>query len=361
MKTYADKTQNNNYQTPAYSGVFRQRTFIPSVYIVDNRSEALAQTELQAIANTSPQVLQLQAYQAMANNRHVTQTKENKTGDPDNRKTGIENFSDSFLAIAGSLKNLPVQRTVETWGGTWDTPTYKEFEENVGTDKEVHGVDIILEFAPNENVNADKIGLTQSVRSLKTGDINYITKNKEAKERKIEESRMVREGANYGTSIDRFPQSLQNNPIYGVSNEPDETENDLSATRTDSLSEEKNELGKRVNDDVKKAKLSDTPALNIKKPFPENTGQEFETTALAISGDQQGTYYGSVKWGWKIDQGKFRKIELVLAGKKEPSDNFFEAAKQWNEGFANVNFMKELVVPNIKLPIPEKEKDQPPE
>ena len=33
----------------------------------------------------------------------------------------------------------------------------------------------------------------------------------------------------------------------------------------------------------------------------KDSRQIFEATALAIKGAQSGTYYGSVRWGWRTD------------------------------------------------------------
>ncbi|MBW2663244.1 MAG: DUF4157 domain-containing protein [Deltaproteobacteria bacterium] len=65
---------------------------------VDNRPEAAAQRKLQEVANKKPQAKQAAQLQTMANNlesqqQQPIQTKENKTGLPDNLKSGIENLS----------------------------------------------------------------------------------------------------------------------------------------------------------------------------------------------------------------------------------------------------------------------------
>lgn len=63
----------------------------------DNRPEATAQKQLQGLANNSPQANHVSQLQAMANNysapQQPLQKKENKTGLPDQLKTGIENLS----------------------------------------------------------------------------------------------------------------------------------------------------------------------------------------------------------------------------------------------------------------------------
>lgn len=93
MKTHADKTQRTKWQTPAHSGASPRRLTGPAEHIADSRPEALAQGALQAMANTSLQILQLKAYQQMADSRPAIQHKTNNTGLPDTLKTGIENLS----------------------------------------------------------------------------------------------------------------------------------------------------------------------------------------------------------------------------------------------------------------------------
>jgi hypothetical protein len=65
----------------------------------DERSETVVQTKLYDMVNRSPQVMQMQSLQSMADNRvqnspfDIIQKKENKTGLPDNLKSGVENLS----------------------------------------------------------------------------------------------------------------------------------------------------------------------------------------------------------------------------------------------------------------------------
>jgi hypothetical protein len=71
--------------------------------------------------------------------------------------------------------------------------------------------------------------------------------------------------------------------------------------------------------------------------------QTFETAALAIEGDDKNKYYGSVKWGYKLDGPGLNivpsDIELASPPKAKPgagtpTENFTEAAKVWNTGEA---------------------------
>jgi hypothetical protein len=134
MNTHADKTLENKSQTVANRLPKLQSKSVSTFQLVDNRPEAIAQRKLQeAISNSprvqqlkayhemaenSPQVSQLRAFQDRANNspqfsktaqlqsmadnysaqqQRPIQKKKNKTGLPDNLKTGMENLSGMSL------------------------------------------------------------------------------------------------------------------------------------------------------------------------------------------------------------------------------------------------------------------------
>ena len=93
------------------------------------------------------------------------------------------------------------------------------------------------------------------------------------------------------------------------------------------------QLGHRVQNgeawDVKDAALYDGPTL---ANAAQDSRQVFETTALAIDGEQAGTYYGSVRWGWRTDgDGNFTKLPLEAVSMGNPSETFMDAAELWNE------------------------------
>ena len=78
--------------------------------------------------------------------------------------------------------------------------------------------------------------------------------------------------------------------------------------------------------------LKDTPRLGGRG---NNSKQVFESAALAVEGRQQGSYMGSVQWGWEVDgAGKYKKLDLTLQSKDIPSQGFMNAAKGWNAGTA---------------------------
>ena len=74
----------------------------------------------------------------------------------------------------------------------------------------------------------------------------------------------------------------------------------------------------------------------------------FETTALATKGAQAGTYYGSVRWGWRTDAaGGVTKIDLQKVSDGVPSSTFLKAAGIWNPGKSSTG------AANVDLPIPD--------
>ena len=112
MNTHADKTQENKSQSDSNRESQMQSGGESTFQFVDNRPEAIAQRKLQEMSNNSTQVSQLMAFQDMSNNspqakqtaqlqsmtdnsssQQPIQKKENKTGLPDNLKTGMENLS----------------------------------------------------------------------------------------------------------------------------------------------------------------------------------------------------------------------------------------------------------------------------
>src|SRR5438067_11695709 len=97
---------------------------------------------------------------------------------------------------------------VETFGGEWRTDNYKVINTQI-SGKEYRGCEIDLFFKPNDFVDAKKIGLTQSVKALRTG--------KPAPVRPEVTGRSVTKGeGDEGRYHDRA--GGKTNPIYGTEN-----------------------------------------------------------------------------------------------------------------------------------------------
>lgn len=189
-----------------------------------------------------------------------------------------------------------------------------------------------IKFKPNEKVNAKKIGFTQAIRKNVGG--SNIAIDPAAKER------MVDSGSAEGWRIDRI--SSKTNPIYGASDlsgtdgldqtnqtnnstaNPTELNPDLGRNATYDLGHRYDDAGTEKKKD---AGLYDGPTILS----ASSSSVEFESTALALEGDQKGMYYGSVKWGYEIDStGAFKKIPFELVSQGMPSNNFLAAAEKWN-------------------------------
>jgi len=212
--------------------------------------------------------------------------------------------------------SAPIQRVVETLGGDWDTDRYDRVPESSGQ----LGVDIDLKFTPKDPVDATQIALTQSIRSQKRGSTYLIADQRSRADHVIPEDE-----AGGGTLIDRL--SGHRNPLYGTDHP---TGDDLGSSTELSTAE----FGWHYTDangtqQTHDAHLRDEPKLN---PAPD-AEQVFETTALAVAGTQQDTYYGSVQWGWRTDSdGNFTQLPLEIVSAGVPSPVFMRAAQLWNQG-----------------------------
>ncbi len=85
------------------------------------------------------------------------------------------------------------------------------------------------------------------------------------------------------------------------------------------------------------AEMYDSPQLGA---AGANSEQIFETTALAIAGPQNGTYYGSVEWGWRKDaHGTFSRLPFRVVSQGVPSATFLTAANIWNPSKASFGYI----------------------
>lgn len=179
-----------------------------------------------------------------------------------------------------------------------------------------YGADITITFKPNERVDAEQIAFVQTAVGVKDDKVSQ------------------------GTHIDQDPNSRM--PLYGMeSKEGDDLANPTSM-KLKSVSLTK--IGFHHKDASKKlqqreAVMYDEPFLSTGDNYTEAAGvmnkewyQRFETTALAIAGNQKGTFYGSVEWGWVKRVADLMPTLLEFKTKSEtvPSPSFMDAAKAWN-------------------------------
>lgn len=231
---------------------------------------------------------------------------------------------------------------VNTFYGTFEDVYYDKL---TNTSDEPIGCELYLRFTPNDKVDATRIGLTQAIKPTKEGALDAVdeTKRKQA----------VPSGTGKDFYMDMYASSRS--PIYGASvrgtGSADKLEGwDISSPVTPMSAADRasnaasgkkgvkydgmGQYGYRKKSgaawDTKSAELDDWPTRpgSVGK---RNSGQYFETTALAIEGAQKDTYYGSVQWGWERDaSATFKLVDFKVVAQGTPSANFLAAAKQWN-------------------------------
>ena len=221
------------------------------------------------------------------------------------------------LKAAGGVVQLAAQTT--HWGKFVDT----------SYNKTTRGADMTLTFEPGDLIDAKKIGLTQSVKTLASGSPIVVDPSTA--------TRMVPSGPGAGYEHDRIAE--RNNPIYGSktlgagkglkdtprSNAPSGSTPSVGTNTTYELGHRFVKPDKSV--DKKNASMWDKPERNA----ANDTSMIFETTALAIEGPQAGSYYGSVSWGWERDSsGTLKLLPFTKVSDGVPSQNFLAAAEMWN-------------------------------
>lgn len=203
-----------------------------------------------------------------------------------------------------------------------------------------HSVEMDMRFEPKNNVDAELIGMVQSVRSIKNKSPYFINnKNKKIiQDRSIEAADAIvvdsaTKETDESTHIDQA--TYNRNPLYAAEGAPG-TDKNLSDTLpvagdvTKSNTWGRHGYRKMVAKAWKSqdARLHDETGLNA---AGKDSGQIFETTALAVKGNQEGTYYGSVEWGWRTDsKGNFTKIPFKTVTMGVPSSTFLKSAEIWN-------------------------------
>lgn len=222
---------------------------------------------------------------------------------------------------------------MSTSGGEWSTDKYdllRDTHPSTGplpASVGLRGAEIELRFKPGPTVDAETIGLTQSVISF-VNNAPSMTPSQAAVAIPAGQAKPAGTGpgeTDETAAIDRA--SGFNNPIYAVDN-PAST----------SLSDPSTDPGWgqhafHFKDATRALKQQD----GLLKDAPARTGAHkdsrhmFETTAVATKGAQSGTYYGSVRWGWRTDAGgAFTKVPLAKVSDGVPSSTFMKAAELWN-------------------------------
>ena len=193
------------------------------------------------------------------------------------------------------------------------------------------GARILLDFIPNEQLDADTVSLVQTVNDF----VNITGEEKPERSEAQLDSRKVKTGSAKGTAIDQVVYNKDGNV---VNLDPRYTETRLS---------EKKALSKKpppfpppppsagysahkVKGGFTDALLKDQPAITHNMTSVVTGGMEFEVAALA-KGERGEKFVGSVKWGWSVKNGTAEIKELSIANPGSASLGFIMAADEWNK------------------------------
>ncbi|HEU4593877.1 MAG TPA: DUF4157 domain-containing protein [Pyrinomonadaceae bacterium] len=240
------------------------------------------------------------------------------------------------------------RRRLPTHFGEFEDFRYEDLHDAAGTQV---GVEMHLKFHPGARVRADLIGLTQVAEGVVNGVQDTLA---------IRGERSATRGAGVGRFVDRL--AGYRNPLYATTRDvvpggdaanmgdyatapvvplDSAQQADMSRVRRGITGIRSMGLGrlgfrKVINGAfvTRAAELYDTPTLPGAGP---NSEQVFETAALAVSGPQNGTYYGSVEWGWRKDAaGAFNCLPMHVVSQGVPSAEFLTAADIWNQSGASL-------------------------
>jgi len=224
----------------------------------------------------------------------------------------------------------------QTYGGSWTTSAYNEVVQ-----PGARGAYIFLHFTPNTHVDATQIGLTQTVKAIKTTDAGSEAMYGGDPQRK----NRALDGVDEGTNLDKA--AGQSSPYFAgngrewsqalgkavaAAHGNDDLPRAAMAAKTRAeKGKPPSTFGMRSGGKVVDATLRDRARQTWSKGVEIDA--EFETTAVAKSSDtQQGVFYGSITWGYKVDkEGKVKLKPVTTAHMGVPSERFSKAAKKWNE------------------------------
>jgi hypothetical protein len=210
--------------------------------------------------------------------------------------------------------------TVDSWAGTFDNDLQYDLKnQNDGKGQGAYGSPIQIRFTPKPIVRADKVALVQTAVSRWNDRVWFM--GNEA-DRMAAEARATESG----TQIDQ-PSRSSTTPLVGMKNPL--SGGDLAASMPGTNVRFGVPLAK--DPELRKAWLFD-PAGLARIPDDVAASQSLETAALAVSGPQQGVYYGSVSWGWAKAAGAKTAIlkPFQSVSKDAPSAEFSRASKLWN-------------------------------
>lgn len=234
-------------------------------------------------------------------------------------------------------------KSVKSAYGEFDTISYHSLTDNAGAGI---GCEMYLRFKPGDSVDSTKIGLVQTVKSTEAGAHVALNAGKAAQD--------VTSGPGKHFHIDQHASVA--NPLYATEEAPAAKVGRMGAWPTLHHAAElsapqkaasdatgvkgisyggfgQHGFRKKVGPDwkIQAAQVRDNPTLPG-SAGKANSGQQFETAALAVEGAQQGSYYGSVEWGWRRDGGSaFKLLDFKIVSMGSPSERFNASARKWNK------------------------------
>lgn len=238
------------------------------------------------------------------------------------------------FSVSSAIKPGVIQRNKKV--GT----DFGQFETTEFADLNDRGVKIKLWFHPDENkVDAKKIALAQSVKTFDESGKAYATTPTHAK-------RMVARGKSGAGYVIDAP-GTTNNPIYFNTKNLGPTEELRDTPLSGNNPANPAQLGVNTNYELGSCNKENPTDTDKKKHSaglydePQGrkkvgAGMKFETAAFAIEGADKNKYYGSVKWGYKLEGTaralRVNKEDIDRASKGKPTANFIAPAKLWNVG-----------------------------
>lgn len=282
-----------------------------------------------AAAAASAQLVNAEAY--TAGNDIVFGAGRYAPGTPAGRRLLAHELAHVVQQARGMTAGAPgpvIQRqTVRTGFGEFETTNFKAH---------ASGVEITLYFNPDKDkVDATKIAMVQSVRATNEAGTAYAVNPSIG-------GRIVPKGKGAGYAIDASGDT--NNPLYfDLQNlAPNQ---DLKDTPGPSVRQPvvgvntHYDFGYSYKINPTDAQRSTHPAGMSDRPdgiVKKGAGMAFETTALAIDGADRNTYYGSVKWNYKMVKKATGLVavgtDIERASLGTPTANFGAPAKLWNAG-----------------------------
>lgn len=223
--------------------------------------------------------------------------------------------------------------TYPTWAGKFivDGSCVTQSEGEGG-----NGVNLTMRFEPNDHADARQIVFVQTAQSKTGGKPVSPYDDKSDKEKDAARKRIIPDKQpGEGTHIDQGPSSRT--PVMGMRDVAGKSGlGDFEQSTPPTISTPGfHYTDKGSKPQAQDASMHDCPSL----PRVAGVAQQqiLETAALAVSGAQQGIYYGSVRWGWTMGAHDTvaNGLPINVVSKDAPSSVFAEAAKRWNSSLTS--------------------------